>query len=170
MKNYCHLCGAKYIEGKSQPWECSGCGNLSYQNSNPCAEIALFNEKGQVLISKRAFDPKKGKYDLPGGFLNLREKVHDGLVREIREELNLGPEDYSKPILVTSWIDDYVFSKEVLVNLSLVFAAKLKTKNISASDDVESFVFVDISELDSVDFSVSDYPEVIRKAYKNIFH
>ena len=165
------MCGAKYIEGKTQPWECSECGNLRFDNSVPCAEIALFSEDGKILLAKRGREPNKGKYDLPGGFVIFAESMEDALIREIDEELSLKPSDYEKPLYCTSWTHDYPFSNEVLNTLTMTFTAKLKTKKrIIADDDVVEVIFVDMSELDSYEYSCSDYPEIIRKAYSLIFN
>jgi len=170
MKNYCHLCGAKYSQGKSQPWECSGCGNLSFSNSVPCAEIALFDSCGRVLLAVRANDPNKGKFDLPGGFLVHGEELITGLYRELNEELGLTSSDIETPQFCSSWVMDYPFSKESLNTLTLTFTAKLKTtKEIIARDDVSEIRFFELEKLDSVDFSYSGYPALIRKAHKLIF-
>ena len=171
MKNYCHLCGARYIKGKNNPQECSNCGNLSFDNSIPCAEIALFDAEGRVLIAVRGEEPNKGKYDLPGGFINYGETVESALLREIKEELGLESQDYETPQLCTSWTFDYPFSKDTQKTLSLAFTAKLNTnKKIIASDDVAEVEFFEVNKLDSVDFSWAGYPALIRKAHSQLFN
>lgn len=170
MKNYCHLCGAKYLQGKTNPQECSSCGNLSFENSIPCAEIALFDDRGRVLLAVRGEEPNKGKYDLPGGFVIYGETVETALHREIKEELGLDVQDYETPQFCSSWTFDYPFSRESYNTLSLTFASKLKTTDkIVASDDVSEVEFFDINELDSLEFSWSGYPELIRKAHAQLF-
>lgn len=49
----------------------------------------LANERGEVLLTKRAHDPAKDKWDFPGGFIEIGETAEQGLRREIREELAL---------------------------------------------------------------------------------
>jgi len=44
---------------------------------------------GQVVLIKRRFEPLAGRWSLPGGTLELGERLHDGLVREMREETGL---------------------------------------------------------------------------------
>jgi 8-oxo-dGTP diphosphatase len=46
--------------------------------------IVLF--KGKILFIKRKFEPFKGFWALPGGFVKPGEKVEDALKREIFEE------------------------------------------------------------------------------------
>lgn len=42
-----------------------------------------------VLLAKRGHEPAKGTWSLPGGAVELGEKVIDGLKREIREEIGI---------------------------------------------------------------------------------
>ena len=44
---------------------------------------------GRVLLAKRAIEPRRGYWDLPGGFLEEGEEPLDGLAREFREETGL---------------------------------------------------------------------------------
>jgi ADP-ribose pyrophosphatase YjhB (NUDIX family) len=44
---------------------------------------------GRVVLIKRRFEPLAGRWSLPGGTLELGESLHDGLVREMREETGL---------------------------------------------------------------------------------
>jgi 8-oxo-dGTP diphosphatase len=50
--------------------------------------VIIYNE-GRVLIIKRAFDPSRNKWSIPGGVVELGEKVRDAARREVREELGL---------------------------------------------------------------------------------
>ena len=44
---------------------------------------------GQVVLIKRRFEPLAGRWSLPGGTLELGERLHEGLAREMREETGL---------------------------------------------------------------------------------
>ncbi|RLE58684.1 MAG: ADP-ribose pyrophosphatase [Thermoprotei archaeon] len=44
---------------------------------------------GKILLVKRGKDPFKGKYALPGGFVEYGEKVEDAIIREVLEETNV---------------------------------------------------------------------------------
>ena len=44
---------------------------------------------GKVVIIKRRFEPLAGRWSLPGGTLELGERLHEGLAREMREETGL---------------------------------------------------------------------------------
>ena len=54
------------------------------------ALLALFNEKNEVLISLRKNKKEyNGYWEYPGGKIESGETLEQGLVREIREELNI---------------------------------------------------------------------------------
>jgi 8-oxo-dGTP diphosphatase len=44
---------------------------------------------GRALIVKRAHEPRKWEWSLPGGLLELGESLHDAVRREIKEETML---------------------------------------------------------------------------------
>jgi ADP-ribose pyrophosphatase YjhB (NUDIX family) len=44
---------------------------------------------GRVVLIKRRFEPLAGRWSLPGGTLEVGERLHEGLAREMREETGL---------------------------------------------------------------------------------
>jgi mutator protein MutT len=50
---------------------------------------AVILRDGEVLIVRRANPPLQGQWSIPGGALDLGEKLHDGVAREVREETGL---------------------------------------------------------------------------------
>ena len=50
---------------------------------------AVVLEAGRVLLVERGQEPQKGLWSLPGGALEVGERLADGLRREIREETGL---------------------------------------------------------------------------------
>ncbi|MCL4297391.1 MAG: NUDIX hydrolase [Anaerolineae bacterium] len=67
---------------------CNDCSFVFYQNSKPCAGVLII-EKDKLLLIKRAIEPFKGYWDIPGGFLEPGEHPEIGAVREILEETGL---------------------------------------------------------------------------------
>jgi ADP-ribose pyrophosphatase YjhB (NUDIX family) len=67
---------------------CTACGSAYYANSAPAVEGVLERD-GKVLLSRRGIEPRRGYWDLPGGFLEEGEEPLDGLAREFREETGL---------------------------------------------------------------------------------
>lgn len=50
---------------------------------------AVILREGRVLIVRRANQPLQGEWSIPGGALDLGEKLRDGVAREVREETGL---------------------------------------------------------------------------------
>ena len=50
---------------------------------------AVVVQQGRVLLVRRASEPLKGQWSLPGGMLELGESLADGVIREVKEETGL---------------------------------------------------------------------------------
>jgi ADP-ribose pyrophosphatase len=50
---------------------------------------ALIFEDGKILLVKRGARPGQGKWSIPGGIVELGERVRDAVVREVKEECGL---------------------------------------------------------------------------------
>lgn len=53
---------------------------------------AVIVRDGRALIVKRAHEPRKGEWSLPGGMLDLGESLADAARREVKEETGLDVE------------------------------------------------------------------------------
>ena len=82
---FCPFCATRLgpVVGAAQ--ECAGCGRPFYHNAAPCSAV-LVEDRGRVLLARRAVDPGAGLWDLPGGFCEPGETPEEGAVRELREE------------------------------------------------------------------------------------
>ncbi|MSV29775.1 MAG: NUDIX domain-containing protein [Bryobacterales bacterium] len=50
---------------------------------------AVIIDSGRVLLIERGKEPLKGYWSLPGGALEVGERIEDGIRREVREETGL---------------------------------------------------------------------------------
>src|SRR5690348_2288201 len=105
---FCPRCGGPLAPRRVNPHDperlvCAACGRVEYVNAKPCAGVVLVRD-GRVLLGRRAIEPCKGCWDLPGGFLEAWEHPREGAIREAREEL--GVEVEPGPLLGI-YIDQY---------------------------------------------------------------
>ncbi|HET7773818.1 MAG TPA: NUDIX hydrolase [Burkholderiaceae bacterium] len=73
---------------------CDQCGTIHYENPRIVVGTLPIRH-GQVLLCKRAIEPRSGYWTLPAGFLECGESVAEGAARETEEEagidITLGP-------------------------------------------------------------------------------
>ena len=55
----------------------------------PCVGAVVFDERGRLLLIKRANPPAQGSWSLPGGRLEPGEQAREGVIREVLEETGL---------------------------------------------------------------------------------
>lgn len=67
---------------------CGGCGYIVYLDPKVVA-CTLVETGGGILLLKRAIEPGKGKWVLPGGFVDRGEPVEAAAVRETWEECGI---------------------------------------------------------------------------------
>lgn len=89
---YCSDCGShlKYMipEGDHfYRFTCTRCGMIHYQNPRIVTGcIPVY--QGQILLCRRAIEPRYGYWTVPAGFMENGEKAEEGAARETYEEAN----------------------------------------------------------------------------------
>ncbi|WP_111497650.1 MULTISPECIES: NUDIX hydrolase [Marinobacter] len=88
--NYCSHCGKpvthRIPEGDNRHrYVCDHCDRIHYENPRIVAgTVPIWN--GQVLLCRRAIEPRKGYWTLPAGFMENSETTVEAAVRETQEE------------------------------------------------------------------------------------
>ena len=123
--------------------------------------VIIYNE-GKVLIIKRAFEPSKNKWSIPGGAVELGEKVRDAAKREVYEELGLDVEIKD----VVDVLDNIVYDGEkIKYHFVLVdFWAELRGGDLILSHECLDAAWVGKDELD-----LHDLTEGARRAIEKVF-
>ena len=139
---------------------------MHYENARPTVELALLHNN-KLLITKRGIEPRKGFYDMPGGFTDLHETLEQALLREVKEELGLDTSDISTPQFLLSFNGPYPFGPEVLRSLVSVFYATLNsTKKLVAQDDVAEIRWIRKDEVDEIPWALPVHRENALKAFE----
>ena len=64
--------------------------NSKWYPQHPRVSVhALILNEGHMLLIKRATEPSKGKWSLPGGRIELGETIHQAIKREVLEECSV---------------------------------------------------------------------------------
>jgi 8-oxo-dGTP diphosphatase len=89
---FCPRCGAEADVRFPRSIACASCGYGAYFNPKPVACSIPAAGDGRILLMRRATEPGRGRWTMPGGFVDLGESVEDAAVRECQEELAIAIE------------------------------------------------------------------------------
>ncbi len=88
---HCRECGSSVVyrlpdDGDTrQRAVCQSCLTVHYENPlNVVGTVPVWQD--QVLLCKRNIEPRRGKWTLPAGFMELGETIAEGAARETVEE------------------------------------------------------------------------------------
>jgi len=123
--------------------------------------IIIIDDK--VVIIKRKTEPDSGKWTIPGGAINVGEKIRDGLRREVFEETAL-------KVKVGNLIDiaEKIFKdnegKIIYHYVILDYICKYISGSMKASSDAEELMLVKMDDLDKFEL-VNGTMRVIEKTF-----
>lgn len=135
---HCPKCANRLKPSESNLLVCQKCQFHFYINPIPTNAVIIENENGEVLLVKRKFDPKKGFWDFPGGFIHPDEEIEASTIREIKEELDVEIEIKK---LIGIYPDKYLYAGINESTLNILFSAKIISGKLKADDDISGFKF-----------------------------
>jgi len=153
--NYCVLCGTALViqddrEGKRRP-QCPSCAWVYYKNPVPAVAIVLFNDKGELLLIKRRFEPKAGEWALPSGYMEIYLTPEENAMEELWEETGLKGE-------ILHCIGWHYGSSPIYQRiLNIGFRMKASDGILCAGDDAEEAVFCPLTKLPAIAFASHRY-------------
>ena len=121
------------------------------QYPEPTVGALIFNAKDQLLLVKT--HKWKGRYTIPGGHVELGERLEEALKREILEEtgLELIHGDF---LCHQEFIyDDTFWEKRHFIFFD--FVCRVKEGVVSLNDEAQEFIWVDLNRID--DYPVDKY-------------
>jgi len=135
---FCPKCSGKLIPQKENLLKCENCDFCFYINPVICNAVILENKKREILLVKRKFPPKKGLWDLPGGFIQPDESLEQSIKREVKEELNI---DVIMNRFIGVYPDHYLYQNINYPTLCITVSAKMGKGQLVVKDDVSQFRF-----------------------------
>ncbi len=147
--NFCPVCAERLERrekhGAMRP-VCPSCSFVHFCDPKVAA-ITLIEREGQVLLARRAMNPAKGRWTLPGGFVECEEDPRDTAVRECREELGLKVE-------ITRLMDLYYGkAHDSGADIVILYAGRLVGGAPAPGDDVDAIAFFGPKELPELAFA-----------------
>jgi ADP-ribose pyrophosphatase YjhB (NUDIX family) len=154
---HCPRCAALVVPEGGKV-ECGECGFEAYASSKPTASAVCLDAEGRVLLSRRGIEPFKGKWDLPGGFLDEEEQPLDCLHRELREEAGVEIEPLE---LLGVWLDKYGGDGSAATTLNLYWTARVVEGTPEPHDDVAEFRWFAPADVPDDDLAFAHTREVL---------
>ena len=150
---FCPKCGSDHFEvNDDRSKRCADCGFTYYHNASAAAVAVIVNDKGELLVTRRAFEPAQGTLDLPGGFVDPGESVEAGCLREVEEETG-APAEIVRYLF--SLPNTYCFSGFEVHTSDCFFLCRLKEgAEVRACDDAAELFWMPLSAIKPEDFGL----------------
>jgi ADP-ribose pyrophosphatase YjhB (NUDIX family) len=142
---FCPKCGnnltKKFVEQEQiERLVCQSCGFIFYINPTPAVAVILMKKQDIVLV-KRKYEPCKGTWSLPAGFMEFDETTEETAIREAKEETNLDIEIKELFGVFPGFDDPRV---HVVV---IVYRGEIVNGEIKPGDDAEQVKFFPLNDL-----------------------
>jgi nucleoside triphosphatase len=129
---------------------------------HPTVGALIFNPEGKMLLvrSHKFHD----KYVVPGGHIEVGEKMTDALIREAKEETGLDVYDVEF-IFFQEFIQDESFWKNMHF-IFFDFACKTDSTDVVLNDEAQSYVWVTMEEVLTMNvdpYTINAINELMRK-------
>lgn len=169
LLKYCPSCGKETLDWDGEKkWSCPKCDFRLYNNvAGAVAVIIRYGD--EIYLTRRNRDPKKGKLDLAGGFVDPKESAEEASKRELFEELQLDI-DISKLKYVTSLPNVYQYKEIDYNTIDLFYEYHVPEKfevNLELSEISEA-VWIPLNALDLDDIAFDSQKKFFKEYLKNI--
>ena len=124
---FCPQCGESTLNWDGEKkWSCSHCDYVLFHNVAGAVAV-LIKYKNEILFTRRNQEPKKGKLDLAGGFVDPKESAEETCVRELFEEMKIKV-DLSQLKYLASLPNTYEYKNILYNTIDLFYEYELSEK------------------------------------------
>lgn len=166
---YCPSCGKESLNWDGEKkWSCPNC-NFTLYNNVAGAVAVVIRHNDEIYLTRRNRDPKKGKLDLAGGFVDPKESAEETCKRELFEELQLDV-DISNLKYLTSLPNVYQYKEIDYNTIDLFYEYNVQEKfevNLELSEISET-VWIPLKELDLEDIAFDSQKKFFEEYLRNI--
>ncbi|NOX60646.1 MAG: NUDIX domain-containing protein [Chloroflexi bacterium] len=116
---------------------CPRCEFIYWNNPLPVAGAAVIDERGHILLARRAVAPLRGWWNLPAGFMEWGESAEEAACREVREETGI-------EVLITGYLTAAGVAREEQPWASITYVfyyARPIGGRLRAGDDADDAAF-----------------------------
>ncbi|MEI7486361.1 MAG: NUDIX domain-containing protein [Chryseobacterium sp.] len=166
---YCPSCGKESLHWDGEKkWSCPNC-NFNLYNNVAGAIAVVIRYRDEIYLTRRNQEPKKGKLDLAGGFVDPRESAEETCKRELSEELQLDI-NISNLKYLTSLPNVYQYKEIDYNTIDLFYEYNVSEKfevNIELSEISET-QWIPLSEINLDDIAFDSQKIFFERYLKNI--
>lgn len=156
---FCPACGSEQFSSSSvKSKRCVECGFEFFLNAAASTAAFIVNERGELLVGRRAKEPARGTLDLPGGFVDADETIEEGLERELWEELGCHVRSASYLFSVPN---RYLYSGMEIPTADCYFQVELEEEVLHEGDDMESALWIPLAEVDAGAFGLDSIRQAV---------
>ena len=159
--HHCPVCGKEgFAINNEKSKRCDGCGFVLYFNAISATVAVITNDKGEILVARRAKEPAKGTLDLPGGFADSMETAEEAVAREVLEESGMRVTDTK---YLFSLPNKYIYSGFEEHTLDMFFLCRTEPDDQPvANDDVEELIWMNLDNIEPELFGMQSIRQGIK--------
>ena len=158
---FCPRCSSDRLDPHDKnAVRCLACGYTYYHNC-AAAVAAIVEMDGRILLVKRAYDPQKGLFDLPGGFVDYGESLETAIAREVREECGIDVTDvryFGSYPNTYSYLDVTYFSAD-----AFFFCKAVDARALRVSGEASEFTVVEPKAIDMRTIAFESVRNVLKR-------
>ena len=125
---FCPKCGKPSLNWDGEKkWSCSRCDYVLFHNIAGAVAV-LIKHDDEILFTRRNQEPKKGKLDLAGGFVDSKESAEETCLRELYEEMKMKV-DISQLKYLASLPNTYEYKNILYNTIDLFYEYEISEKS-----------------------------------------